>query len=59
MYIPDGVLLSIGKITETDNEIIIEGTKYRSGEGANGFRTKWRLNNGVWKFIETVMTWIS
>ena len=33
--------------------------KYRGGLGANGFETKWRLNNGIWEFVETVMTWIS
>jgi len=59
MFIPDGVLLEINKVTEKNNEIIIEGMKYRGGLGANGFETKWRLNNGIWEFVETVMTWIS
>ena len=59
LYIPDGVLLQITAVTEKNNEIIIEGMKYRGGLGANGFETKWRLNNGIWEFIETVMTWIS
>ena len=59
LFIPDGVLLEINKVTEKNNEIIIEGMKYRGGLGANGFETKWRLNNGIWVFIETVMTWIS
>jgi len=59
LFIPDGVLLEINKVTEKNNEIIIEGMKYRGGLGANGFETKWRLNNGIWEFVETIMTWIS
>ena len=59
MYIPNGVLLTIEKVTEMNNEIIIQGMKYRGGLGANGFETKWKLNKGIWEFIETVMTWIS
>ena len=59
LFILDGVLLEINKVTEKNYEIIIEGMKYRGGLGANGFETKWRLNNGIWVFVETVMTWIS
>ena len=59
MSIPNGVLLTIHEIIEKNNEIIIRGTKYRASEGANGFETKWQLNNGIWKFVETVMIWIS
>jgi hypothetical protein len=58
-YIPNGVFLSIYKVTRTNNEIIINGVKYRSAEGANWFRTTWRLNNGIWEFAGTVMTAIS
>jgi hypothetical protein len=59
MYIPNGVLLSITKVSESNKEIIIEGMKYRGGLGANGFETKWLLKDGSWQFVETVMTWIS
>ena len=59
MYIRNGVLLTIEKVTERNNEIIIQGMKYRGGLGANGFETKWKLNKGIWEFIKTVMTWIS
>jgi hypothetical protein len=59
MYIPDGVFLKIIKVTEMNNEIIIEGMKYRGAEGANWFRTIWKLNNGIWEFISTFMTMIS
>ena len=59
MYITDGILLSIIKVTVNNNEIIIEGTKYRGALGANWFETKWRLNNDIWEFTETVMTMIS
>ena len=59
MYITDGVLLLINKITKTNNEILIEGMKYRGALGANWFETKWRLNNGIWEFVSTIMTMIS
>ena len=59
MYISAGVLLLINKVTEKNNEIIIEGMKYRGALGANWFETKWQLNNGIWEFIGTVMTMIS
>ena len=58
-HIPDGILLSIYRVTRTNNEIIINGGKYRGAEGANSFRTTWRLNNGIWEFAGTVMTAIS
>jgi hypothetical protein len=58
--ISDGVFLKIDNVTEMNKEIIIEGMKYRSALGANWFRTKWLLNNnGIWEFVETVMTSIS
>ena len=59
MYITDGVLLSILNVTENENELIIEGMKYRGVRGANWFETKWLLNNGIWEFAGTVMTMIS
>ncbi|MDR2906066.1 MAG: hypothetical protein LBU73_08945 [Helicobacteraceae bacterium] len=59
MIIPNGVLLSITKVSASNKEIIIEGMKYRGGLGANGFETKWRLKNDSWEFIETIMIWIS
>jgi hypothetical protein len=59
LYIPDGVFLKIDRVIEKDNEIIIYGIKYRGVDGANWFRTNWRLNNGIWEFTETVMIMIS
>jgi hypothetical protein len=59
MYITNGVLLTINKVSEINDEIIIEGMKYRGGEAANWFETKWRLINGIWEFYDTVMTAIS
>jgi hypothetical protein len=59
MGIPDGILLTINKVSEKNNEIIIAGMKYRSSEGAYWFESKWRLNNGIWEFVGTVMTAIS
>ena len=59
MYIPNGVLLTIEKVTEGNNEIIIQGMKYRGGRAANWFETKWLFNNRIWEFNETIMTGIS
>ena len=59
MYISDGVFLKIISVTENDDEIIIEGMKYRGARAANWFETKWQLNNGSWEFMGTVMTMIS
>jgi hypothetical protein len=58
-YIPDGFFMGINRVIETDNEIIIYGTRYRGDEGAYGFRSNWLLNNGIWEFSGTVMVWIS
>ena len=58
-HIPNGVLLGINKVARTHDEIIINGMKYRGNHGANGFRTTWQLNKGIWQFAGTVMTWIS
>jgi hypothetical protein len=57
--IPNGVVLTIDKIIESDNEIVIYGSKYRSVRGANWFRTNWLLNNGIWEFTGTVNVGIS
>ena len=60
MYIHDGVFMRINNVIENNREIIIEGMKYRSGLGANWFKTIWRINNnGIWEYKETVMTMIS
>ncbi|MCL2844525.1 MAG: hypothetical protein FWE23_03615 [Chitinivibrionia bacterium] len=59
MRIPNGVFLTINKITERENEIIIDGMKYRGARAANWFRTNWRFNSGAWEFVETTMTMIS
>jgi len=58
-FISNGIFLTINKITEKNNEIIIEGMKYRGVRAANWFETKWQLNNDIWEFTETVMTSIS
>ena len=58
-YIPNGVFLKIITVTKNNDEIIIEGMKYRGVRAANWFETKWELNDGVWKFVGTIMTMIS
>jgi hypothetical protein len=58
-FIRDGVFLKIIKVTENNDEIMIEGLKYRGTKAANWYETKWQLNNDTWEFIETVLTMIS
>ena len=56
-YIPDGVLLSIYEVTETDNEIVIRGSIWRGPETANGYITIWQLKNGIWEFSRAIWEW--
>ena len=60
MGLPDGLLLQIQSVTRSGDEIIIEGMKYRSGLGANGFETRWTANaDGTWTMHDTFMKWIA
>jgi len=60
LSLPNGVLLQVQSVSRSGEEIVIQGMKYRSGLGANGFETKWTANaDGSWTMHETVMIWIS
>ena len=60
MGLPDGLLLQIQSVTRNGDEIIIEGMKYRSELGANGFETRWTANaDGAWTMHDTYMKWIA
>lgn len=55
----DGVLLKVDKVDISENGAVIEGIKYRSGNGAIGVNIKLTLEDGAWKVAETATTWIS
>ncbi len=56
----DGVLLRIEKVDfKSNNEIFIEGSKYRSGIGAVGVAVQVHYKDNKWKSKEVTMTWIS
>lgn len=55
----DGVLLSIDKIDVNNSVITVEGSKFRSGNGANGFKSVLKKSGDIWKLKNTEMTWIS
>ena len=56
----DGVLLRIEKVNFTsNNNIIFEGSKYRSGLGAVGVEATVHYKDNKWESKEVKMTWIS
>lgn len=55
----EGILLSVQSVKIEGESMTIEGYKYRSGDGANGFLSFFDLKDGVWFFNETGNTWIS
>ena len=55
----EGILLSVESVSVDKYEIIIEGSKFRSGLGANGFESTLTNKDGVWALKETKMTWIA
>ncbi|MUG46354.1 hypothetical protein [Paenibacillus woosongensis] len=54
-----GVLLQIDKVEISEHGAVIEGMKYRSGNGAVGIAIQLELKDGAWKVIEATNTWIS
>ncbi|GAA0134810.1 hypothetical protein YSY43_16500 [Paenibacillus sp. YSY-4.3] len=54
-----GVLLQIDKVEISENGAVIEGMKYRSGNGAVGVVIQLELKDGAWKVIEAASNWIS
>lgn len=55
----DGVLLRVEKIDVKFNKVIIEGDKYRAGNGAIGTRVEVQFKDGKWQVIKADGTWIS
>lgn len=56
----DGVLLGIKNIDFNDNnEVVFEGSKYRSGDGAAGIEGKIQYKDNKWTIKEVKMIWIS
>ncbi|WHX49682.1 peptide ABC transporter substrate-binding protein [Paenibacillus woosongensis] len=54
-----GVLLQIDKVEISEHGAVIEGMKYRSGNGAVGIAIQLELKDGAWKVIEAANNWIS
>lgn len=54
-----GVLLQIDKVEISVNGAVIEGMKYRAGNGAIGAHIELTLEEGAWKVEEASTTWIS
>lgn len=56
----EGLLLSVKDVTiVSDEEIVVEGSKYRSGDGAIGVKCTLKYKNGNWKVDKADITWIS
>lgn len=56
----EGVLLVIESINQvSENRVIIEGSKFRSGIGAIGVKSTIIKENGKWILDSAEMTWIS
>lgn len=56
----EGILLSFSKITVVDKKnVLIEGSKYKSGTGGIGAMSRITYEDGKWKLESTGMTWIS
>ncbi|GED72962.1 hypothetical protein BRE01_66640 [Brevibacillus reuszeri] len=64
MYDPEtlvlkGLLLKITKADFSNQQVILEGTKYRAGDGAIGVKTILENKDGKWRVIESKLIWIS
>jgi len=56
----DGILLSIKKVDlKSDTKVQIEGSKYRSGDGAIGVVTTIIYKDHTWQVDKADITWIS
>jgi hypothetical protein len=56
----EGLLLEITDVNIiSDNKVIIEGSKFRSGLGAVGVKSTVIKSNGEWQLESADMTWIS
>ncbi|WP_435923706.1 hypothetical protein [Paenibacillus sp. DYY-L-2] len=55
----EGVLLRVEKVDISKDAAVIEGSKYRSGNGAVGTKITLKLEDGAWSVTDAGMTWIS
>lgn len=55
----EGPLLRINKMTISEEQVILDGFKYRAGNGAIGFKVILKLENGQWKVQEALPMWVS
>lgn len=56
----DGILLKIERIEKiSDDKVIVEGSKFRSGNGAIGVTSILVRSKGEWKLESAGITWIS
>jgi hypothetical protein len=55
----NGVLLRVEKTEISNKKIVVEGSKYRAGNGATGTRIVVEYKNSKWQITEADGTWIS
>jgi hypothetical protein len=56
----EGVLLRIEKVDfKFNNNVLFEGSKFKSGKGAIGVESKVHYKNGEWRIKESKETWVS
>lgn len=55
----NGILLSIEKTEISKNQIVIEGTKFRGGDGSIGILVTIEFINGIWQITNAYTTWIT
>ena len=55
----DGILLRIKSVKKSSDEVIIEGTKYRSGKGAIGVVSTLVYKSDKWVVESSRIIWIS
>jgi hypothetical protein len=55
----NGVLLRVEKTEISNNRIVIEGSKYRAGDGAIGTKVIIEYKNGKWQVSKADGTWKS
>lgn len=54
-----GVLLRVEKTEISKNQMVIEGSKYRAGNGAIGTKVIVQYKNGKWQVTQADGTWIN
>ncbi|WP_410771077.1 hypothetical protein [Fontibacillus sp. BL9] len=55
----EGILLQVKKVDVSEAAAVIEGSKYRAGNGAIGTKITLKLEDGSWSVSDAGTTWIS